>query len=223
MNKKPISDFKRFVNKELNPAIKDLESLGDKNRVHVQKLVYTNLVDRFDTLVDTLLLTNCTEELLLQDATSKLTDNITESDLITLLLQSNNLQDVLENKIKEGLRNGILRERHSKKLSKLFSVFQPEENCWSLPRVNLSTGAILDKIKPQTKEQPYSICGYADWLYSRRNSIVHGAGSSKFLSNDKRQLKKLFKCTSRSGFRIQLSSVKNAVAFYENVAEVLSR
>jgi len=38
-------------------------------------------------------------------------------------------------------------------------------------------------MKPQHRKIPYSICGYADWLYARRNSIVHGAGAKSLLEN----------------------------------------
>jgi hypothetical protein len=97
----------------------------------------------------------------------------------------------------------------------------PGHNCWGLPRVNPANGQILEKIKPSNKQQPLSICGYADWLYSRRNSIVHGGGTNKFLDNDKAQLKKLFNCTAPGSVKIKLSSVENAATFYINVTEIL--
>lgn len=221
MNKKPLRDFKKFVNNEIAPATEDLESLDDTSRVHVQKLVYTNLVDRFDTMVDTAILENCREECLVEAASKDLTKPITESDLVRLLLHSDNLQDTLCLKLKDGLRNSVLRERHSKKILTLFQLLQPEVNCWSLPRVNISNGEILEQITPHSTTQPYSICGYADWLYSRRNSIVHGGGTTKFLENDKKQLKKLFKCTPASTFKVKLSSVVNTITFYEAVVDIL--
>ena len=39
-----VAEFLRYVNKEILPATNDLENLDEKNRKHVQKLVYTNLV-----------------------------------------------------------------------------------------------------------------------------------------------------------------------------------
>lgn len=109
-------------------------------------------------------------------------------------MRSDDLQDALDSKLQDALREAALRARHSRKLSTLFSVLQPDQECWNTPRVNISTGAIIDQIKPQNKTIPYSICGYADWIYSRRNSVVHGAGTTKFLENDLVQLDKLFKC-----------------------------
>lgn len=221
MNIQPLKDFQTFVNKEIIPATNDIEKLVDANRVHVQKLVYTNLVDRFDTLVDVAILKNCREEHLVDEASKNMTSPILESELLRLLMHSDNLQEALNIKLQSALRNSVLRERHSRKLSILFTVFQPEVNCWSLPRVNIATGKILEQIKPQSRTQPYSICGYADWLYSRRNSVVHGAGTNRFLPNDIAQLKKLYKCTVPSTFKIKLSSVNNAITFYEDVVNML--
>ena len=68
MNTSKIRDFRKFLNKELVPGVDDLEKLEAKNRKHIQKLVYTNAVDRFDHLVDTLILDNCREETLVEKA-----------------------------------------------------------------------------------------------------------------------------------------------------------
>ena len=193
MNKSAIKDFSRFVEKEIEPAMKDLENLEEKNRVHVQKLVYTNIVDRFDTMIDVSILDNCQEEAFSDSAMKDMTGTVTESDLIKVLLQGDNLQGALDIKLKNGLRNTVLRQRHSLKLNTLFSVFKPEINCMGAQRVNISTGLILEAIKPQLTTVPYSIAGYADWLYSRRNSVVHGAGSNAFLQNDIQQLKNFTK------------------------------
>ena len=221
MQLKPIKDFQKFVNVEVLPAITDLGKLGDQNRIHVQKLVYTNLVDRFDTMVDSTLLMNCREESLVNEALKDLSGTISESDLIRLLINVDNLQEALDIKLKNSLRNSVLNQRHSKKLQAMFRLLNPDINYWNLPRVNPATGDILEQIKPPNKQQPLSICGYADWLYSRRNSIVHGGGTNRFLENDKNQLKKLFSCTAPNFIRIKLSSVENAVAFYLATTNIL--
>ena len=221
MDKKPLSDFKKFVVKEISPAIADIESLKEKNRVHVQKLVYRNVVDRFDTMIDVAILLNCKEEHLLHEAFKDMDHPITESELVKLLMHGDGLQSALYEKLKNTLRSSILNERHSKKLASLFKVFPSDGDCWSKPRVNISTGAIRKQFKPQNKTHPCSLCGYADWLYSRRNSLVHGTGTSKFLDNDVKQLKKLFKCTPTKTFRIELSSVKNTIKFYDDLVEIM--
>jgi hypothetical protein len=151
-----------------------------------------------------------------------MTGTVTESDLVKILLQGENLQGALDIKLKNGLRNTVLRQRHSLKLNTLFSVFQPELNCMGAQRVNISTGYILETIKPQLSTVPYSIAGYSDWLYSRRNSIVHGAGTNAFLQNDIQQLKKLYKKEPAKTFKIKLSSVENTVTFYKEVVSLLN-
>lgn len=221
MNTAAVKDFQRFVKKEVLLAIADLGKLSEAQRIHVQKLVYTNLVDRFDTLVDTTILCNCREDVLVDEASKDLTGSITEADLVRLLMHSATLQAALDTKLQGALRNSALRQRHSKKLETLFRVFAPDLKATGKPRVNPATGEILDEIRPANNRQPLSICGYADWLYSRRNAVVHGGGESKYLENDKAQLKKLFNCQVPATFKIKLSSVQNAATFYLGVADIL--
>jgi hypothetical protein len=221
MEKKAIKDFQKFVTGEVVPAITDLKKLDECHRIHVQKLVYTNLVDRFDTVVDTTVLDNCREDALVDEASKDLTGTVTESDLLRLLMHADGLQDAIATKLRNGLRNSVLRQRHSKKLQVLMGVLVPDINVWTLPRVNPADGKILEQIKPPNKQQPLSLCGYADWLYSRRNSIVHGGGKGKYLENDKTQLKKLFKCVPPDSIKIKLSSVENAATFYSGMAKIM--
>jgi hypothetical protein len=42
-----IDEFKQFVVSEVKNASQELEGLAEGSRPHLQKLVYTNLVDRF--------------------------------------------------------------------------------------------------------------------------------------------------------------------------------
>jgi len=222
MNKTAIRDFKKYVERAIEPAIDDIESLDKKNRVHVQKLVYTNLVDRFDTMIDMSILKNCREEGFMDFSLKDMTGNVTESDLIKILMHGEDLQGALDIKLKTGLRNTVLRRRHSLKLTFLFSVFCPELNCISAQRVSVPTGKIMERVSPQKKVRtPCSISGYADWLYSRRNSIVHGGGNNKFLENDKKQLKKIYKKEPARTFKVKLSSVSNTVTFYKDVVSLL--
>lgn len=221
MNTDRFDEFQKFVEKEILPATADIEKLADTNRKHVQKLVYTNLVDRFDATVDGSLLENCRKEHLVEEAMKGMMQQITEADLLRLLMHGGTIQDAIDIRLKDVLRNAVLRQRHSKKLATLFKVLKPDVECWSKPRVNNATGQILEKMTPRQKTVPYSICGYADWLYSRRNSIVHGAGTAKFLDNDAKQIAALFKCKPAKTFKIKLSSIKNTAKFYQDVIEIL--
>ena len=216
-----VNEFTKFIENELIPGVDELEALSDRNRKHIQKLVYTNLVDRFDYMVDKLLLDNCQEEALVSKAFSGNDQPVTESDLITLLMNSDNLQSALNARLQDKLRLSVLRQRHSRKLSTFLNLLNDVGEFEKKPRVNPSKGEINDGFKVQNKKLPHSICGYADWLYSRRNAIVHGAGGAKFLNNDKVQIKKLYKTEVTNTFKISLSSIRTAATFYQQLCEIL--
>ena len=223
MDTSALKDFLRYLEKEVDPAIKDIGNLTEKNRLHIQKLVYTNIVDRFDTMIDALIIDNCREEIFMDKSLADMSGNVTESDLVKILVHGENLQGALDIKLRNGLRNTVLRDRHSKKLTSVFNAFDPDIDPVNAQRVNLPTGKIHKKITPQKALKiPYSISGYADWLYSRRNSIVHGGGTNKFLERDREQIKKIYKKEIAKQFTIKLSSVKVTVAFYRDVAELLN-
>jgi hypothetical protein len=220
METQKIGEFLQYVDKEILPATKDLENLDVQNRKHVQKLVYTNLVDRFDSLIDGLVLDNCRCDYLTAEATKGMTQQITEAELIKLLMRSGDIQEAIDEKLKGAIRNSVLSKRHSKKLLSALTAFDVPSNFKSTPRVNISTGVILEKIKPQNNKVPYSITGYSDWLYSRRNAIVHGSGTNRYLNNDLVQLERTYKCVPPASFRIKLGTVQIAAEFYKGVANL---
>ena len=194
---------------------------NETSRKHLQKLAYTNIVNRFDTMIDNTLLDNCRSQYLVDKATANLNSPVMESDLIKLLLKGKDIDDALDSKIIDSLRISVLRDRHSRKLQQLFELFGQGDKVWKTPRVNISTGRIFEKMTPLNNKVPYSICGYSDWLYSRRNALVHGAGVMSFHDNDLKQLLKLFNCIPAKKFRIKIATIKNAAVFYENVSELL--
>lgn len=221
MNTSRIKDFSKFLSKELLPGVDDLEKLESKNRKHIQKLVYTNLVDRFDYLIDKILLDNCREEFLVAKAFSGDDQPVKESDLVKLLLETADLQSALDIRLQDKLRFSALRQRHSRKLHLLLSLCDGVVCFEHKPRVNPSTGDIVDGFKIQIKTTPHSICGYADYLYSRRNAVVHGAGATRFLDGDRHQIKKLYKVNLTSGFRISIASIRNAARYYKAVCSLI--
>ncbi len=222
MNLSELDDLEKFLKKEIQPAAADIEELEDKSRKHIQKLVYTNMVDRFDTMVDRCILANCGEDYLSDEALKNSTSAVTEAELIRLLMRGDAIQDALAERLQDGLRNSILRQRHSRKIQSLIRTVAPASGADNpIPRVNISTGSIVEKFKPQRKDVPHSIVGYADWLYSRRNSIVHGAGTNRFLENDRNQIKKLWKCDLSLTFKISVGSIRVALESYLGVIDIL--
>lgn len=216
-----IKEFQKFVEKDLAPGVEELASLSEGNRKHVQKLVYTNLVDRFDYAVDRFLLDNCQNEDLLEIALRADDNPVTERDLIELLLKGDGLQDALKEKVMAKLRNSALRQRHSQKLQTLLSLCSTVGEFKKKPRVNINGGDIVDNFKIQNKQLPHSISGYADWLYSRRNAIVHGAGSSRYLENDRKMIKKHFGVDVPKTFKISIPSIRNASNFYLQLCDII--
>lgn len=221
MDSSRIRDFTKFLNKELTPGVDELEKLSTTNRKHVQKLVYTNLVDRFDYLVDKLILDNCRDDFLVNKAFASNDQPVTESDLVTLLLNSADLISALTTRLQNKLRMSVLQDRHSRKLFTLLNLCNDIGEFDKKPRVNPSTGEIADSFKLQIKTTPHSICGYADWLYSRRNAIVHGAGASKILDNDRKQIKKYYNVVTTKTFKISTSSIRTAVKYYKAVCSLI--
>ena len=222
MNLDASREFLKFLKNVIEPSITDIAKLEEKSRKHVQKLVYTNMVDRFDGTIDRLFLDNVRHPNLLPEALKDANETITQKDLFELLLQSTNLDEILNEKLREGISNTITRNNHAQKLSTLFRLCAGNASAHgNTPRVNPATGAIIDKIKPQKKAtQPYTIVGYADWLYARRNAIVHGTGTSLFLTRDADRIQKMHRVKIAKSFKISLGSIGIAKAFYSEVIDL---
>lgn len=218
-----VDEFEDYLNKEVKLATSELTKLQENSRKHLQKLVYTNMVDRFDSMIDNKLLANSLSAGLLDEVLSELKTPMSEADVFRLILSGIKSREIIEDRVKSLLSTGVLRTRHSKKLSKLFELCKPDENVWNHPRVNISTGKILAKFTPQNNKVPSSICGYADWLYSRRNSIVHGGGSSKMLENDLLQIEKLFKAKPAKTTKLKLSAIEVTREFYLSVVHIVKK
>jgi hypothetical protein len=220
MNKKRIQEFDSYLNNEVSSAINELNKINESSRRHLQKLVYTNLVDRFDHFIDHLVLDNYLNQKLFDEALLKLTDPLTEGDLLKILVNSDKLDGHIEERLKGVLRNGVLRNRHSKKVSKAFEVFSVNDEYKKL-KVNPSSGCILETYKQQNNKVPSTLFGFADWLYSRRNVVVHGGGSSKMLKNDLDQLKTHYACVATPTVKIKVGSISTAFEFYKGISKLL--
>ena len=219
----PAKTFEKFLTKEIEPAIDEIAAFKkDASRRHIQKLLYTNIVDRFDSMIDYCILENCQFDYFLVRALKSADNPITEAQLIEYLMHGEKLQDVLRDRLQDGLRLRVLRDRHSAKLNHLMTAFKPDER-WVFKelRVNPNTGQLHDsKIANHKKNISQSLIGYSDWLYSRRNSLVHG-GTNKYNENDRKFIMEKWNIQLSQGFTISLSSVRTALRFYMDTIKFL--
>jgi hypothetical protein len=213
-----IKKFTKFTRLEIDSAVKELSGIAEeKNRKHLQRLVYTNLVNRFDVLLDNLLLNYATYEssdfqaLILERAKDS---TITLKEVYQIFLSAHPKEFVIE-KVQDLVRQHILRERHSKKLRVLLEIcLSVESKDLDRPRVNANDGRIHSTYTPRGNNVPPSIVGYAEYLYSRRNGLVHGDGSLLVLPTDAKYLEKTFKIKPAKMIGIKLSSIESAAQFY---------
>jgi len=224
MIKDRIEEFQAFLDKEVSSATSELEDIEEKSRKHLQKLVYTNLVDRFDSMVDHVLLDNAFNETLLGEALKILDEPLSEGETLRLFVDAAEAKTHVDNRIQYTLRNNLLRCRHSQKVAKLVEVFCPTQNLQK-PRVNISTGEIFGKFKPQNNRIPTSLIAYCDWLYSRRNAVVHGGGSAqiRMLDTDLARLTKSYNCKPAETVKLSLGSIKTATTFYRGMIGILKQ
>ncbi|GAA0371785.1 hypothetical protein GCM10009092_40170 [Bowmanella denitrificans] len=68
MDLQHVEEFEKFVKTEVKAAATELQGLEEGSRTHLQKLVYTNLVDRFDVMIDKTILANALHENLLEES-----------------------------------------------------------------------------------------------------------------------------------------------------------
>lgn len=216
-----IDDFKKYVEIQITPSISEIAGLNDSSRKHVQKLVYTNLVDRFDVMVDIAILTNCRSEFVIEAISPSLKETVNEHYLLQLLMNTDNVQDAIDERLKAAIRNTILRKRHSQKLGFLLKLFDKLEYTTLKPQVQPGNGNIVQNANVTQVNIPHSVSGYADWLYSRRNGIVHGSGSPRYLANDVKKLKEIYKYNCPRTINLKLGAIKQTMRFYNRLVEVL--
>jgi hypothetical protein len=217
-----ITEFKKYIDTQITPSITEIRGLNETSRKHVQKLVYTNLVDRFDVMVDTAILTNCRSEFVVEAISSSLTETVNEQYLLKLLMDTDNVQEAIDERLRSTIRNTILRKRHSQKLLFLLKLFDKLEYSKLNPQVQVGSGNVVLKATKTKVNIPHSVCGYADWLYSRRNSIVHGASASpKYLENDIKKLKEIYKYDCPKTINLKFGAIEQTVRFYTCIVKIL--
>lgn len=221
MNLSAVQDFWKYIERQISPSVEDIQNLEDGSRKHVQKLIYTNLVDRFDVMVDHSILDNCRSEFVIEAISPSLTETVNESYLLQLLMNADSVQDAIDERLRNAIRNTILRRRHSQKLQFLLKLFERLEYTTKKPQVQPGNGTIVETAAKTNVNVPHSVCGYADWLYARRNAVVHGSGSSKYLANDKVQMRKLYDYDCPETFKLKIGAISSSIRFYGCVIELL--
>ncbi|XOZ32179.1 hypothetical protein ACMDCT_08145 [Halomonadaceae bacterium KBTZ08] len=222
MNESGITEFKKYVDTQISPSISEIKGLNDNSRKHVQKLVYTNLVDRFDVMIDTAILGNCRSEFVVEAISPSLTETVSEQYLLQLLMDADNVQDAIDERLKASVRNNILRKRHSQKLQFLLKLFDRLEYTKPKPQVQPGNGNVVVTANMTKVNIPHSVCGYADWLYSRRNAIVHGTSiSPRYLQNDIKKLKDLYNYECPQKINLKFGAIEQTVRFYTCIVNIL--
>ncbi len=223
---KLIKDFEKFTTSEINSALEELVKIEkENNRKHLQRLVFVNLINRFDVLIDNLLLHFATDNssnfsnLVLE----KVKDvNVSMKDFYEILLSDKQNEKVNE-KVEEIVRSNFLRERHSKKLRILLrDCLLLDNSDLDRPRVNANDGRIHSSYTPRDNKIPPSIIGYADFIYSKRNAVVHGDGKrSSMLKQDSDFIEKNFKTKPLQFISIKLSSIESTVTYYSYICRFI--
>lgn len=216
--RKIVEQFLDFIANDVEPAFKEIKKLSDANRIHVQRLVYTNVVDRFDYLLDNLLLASVTVAPIINDLLDEMKSPATEAELLKYLLAGSGATTRAIERLQDQLRGTVLRQRHAKKLALLYKALVSQEDAMK-PRVNENTGQVLAQMKGN-KTIPNSIVGYADWLYCRRSAIVHGGNKRELSKADLTYLSRSYpgvKSPSKE-VRLRLASINNAITFYRCVS-----
>jgi hypothetical protein len=216
--------FKKFTESEIYSALGELEKIKtESNRKHLQRLVYVNLVNRFDSLVDTLLLIFSVKE---SEFKNKVLNEIRGepvflSDVYEILL-SENPKDAVEEKVGNVVRLRFLNQRHSVKLRNLLqNCFDWKDTDLQRPRIFVNNGSIFNDVKKQKDNKiPDTVIGYADWLYSRRNALVHH-DKPEITKSDAEYIKKKFSVTLSPSISLKLSSIKSASRFYLDIVSRL--
>jgi len=221
-----INKFEKFTKSEIASAIKELDGIKiESNRKHLQRLVYVNLVNRFDSFVDTLLLSFSIKE---SEFQKKVLNDTKEEpvflkDIYEIFLSENSRTEV-ENRVQGVVRSNYLNQRHSSKLRILLKeCFNWSDSDWQRPRVFINNGSIffdVTRIKPH--KIPDTVIGYADWLYSRRNALVHH-DKPEITKNDVKYIEEKFLTKLSKSFSLKISSIGSASKFYLDLTESLKK
>ena len=121
-----IDAFLDFSKNDIISAVEELKRIkNEDNRKHLQKLVYTNLVNRFDHLVDKLIVWLSYKTLTLRNEIfqSLKGEVISKQELYEFFFLSTQNKSYLQNQIENLAQTEFLRKRHSTKLEKIVNLY----------------------------------------------------------------------------------------------------
>lgn len=136
-----------------------------------------------------------------------------------MFLSQNPDQLILE-EIKSEVESKYLKKGHAEKLIWLLKEgFDWHQEELQKPLVS-SEGRIKKQAQGKKRNNPTQVPGYADWLYSRRNSIVHG-DSIHLSDKDLVRLNTAYGSNLSSLISLRLNSIKAASYFYMDLCKLL--
>ncbi len=217
-----ITQFILYLDDEITSAISELKKVDEKNRRHLQRLVYIDVINRFDSLVDSLLIAfSSADSGFRSNILSNLSEPIAQKELYEILF-SEDPRKIAQEKVRKALFLNFLTLSHRKKVFDLLhKCYEWKDGDISRPRVNPNNGSIFETIAKH-KTIPTTIVGYADWLYRRRNVLVHREGDGKsFRTEDIKNFRIHDNVDLSKKISIRLSSIESASAFYKSLCTKL--
>lgn len=215
-----LRKFSVYLEKDFKPAYEEISKIAvSKNRVHIQKLLYVSLLNRFDSAIDEFFYENPESDVLESAIKSSLSQPLTAYEMIGLIRGG---EDVIADKIRSIVKAEVGRKKHVDKLSMMLKQLGFSDSEVKKNRVNNASGSILDAYSA-TKTHPVSILGYADWLYARRNILVHSTNSNSD-SKLKKRFKETYNVALPNSIRLSISALKTASKFYTDLmSQVLTK
>lgn len=210
-----LSEFKKFLEKDFRLAYKEIEGLADRSRVHIQKLLYVSLLNRFDSTLDEFFALNSNLEIDGLGSTIKdfLETPVTTSMLIESLKSG---VGILEDRRRSAIMSEVSRKKHVDKARLMLKTIGFDDGSLNSSRVNNATGRIFKNFAAKGSNAPASIIGFIDWLYCRRNVLVHSGGGSAFDGSVVERFKKSYNIKLTS-IRLSYGALSIADRFYSDL------
>lgn len=201
--------FGDYLQRDFNPACEEIKNIADKHRVHIQKLLYVNVINRFDSALDDFFMQNLESDGLKDLAKKSMDSAVDEYQLIEYIRGG---ETYIQDRIRSVIKAEIGKKKHADKVALMLREVGVSDSDAKKSRVHNGTGEIMASFKRQG-DYPSSIIGYADWLYARRNVLVHSAKSS-FDDAVIERFKSTYNAAIPKNIRLSFGALTNASCFY---------